>query len=122
MKLNRHTLRKMILNEIKMLNEGFDKGELSANKDKLVFHDFVYQVKTSGFTLGVKKAEVKTDGSVFVAVKPPWIPGLSDGKVKSGIIKDDLAKLKSKLMSGQNFSFKMKDKDGKDLNLSFIAV
>ena len=122
MKLNRQLLRKMILNEIKALNEGFKAGEISASSGKIVFGNFTYQVKTSGFELPVRKLKVLPDGAVSVTVKTPYVPFVSDGGEKSGNITDDLDKLKSALSKGEPFKFKMKDEKGEDVHLSFSIV
>ena len=73
MKLNRQLLRKMILNEIKTLNEGFKAGEISAQGGKILFGNFAYQVKTSGFELPVRKLKVLPSGAVSVTVKTPYV-------------------------------------------------
>jgi len=122
MKLNRRVLRKMILNEIKMLNEGFAEGEISAENGKIVFGNFMYQVKTKGIELPVKKLKVLPNGTVSVSVKTPYVPFVSDGSIKSGNITDDLDSLKASLAKGRPFSFKMKDEQGEDVNLSFATV
>lgn len=122
MKLNKKLLRKMILNEIKLLSEGFKKGEISAQDGKIVFGDFTYQVESSGFELPVKFLEVQEGGIVYVKVQTPYVPFMSDGKIKAGKITDDLDKLKSNLSRGKRFQFKMKDEKGKDVNLDFTVV
>lgn len=122
MKLNRRALRKMILNEIKALNEGFEEGEISADRGKIVFGNFTYQVKTSGIELPVKKLKVLPDGTVSVSVKTPYVPFISDGSVKSGKITDNLNTLKSSLSKGIPFTFNMKDDKGEDVKLNFETI
>ena len=121
MKLNRQFLRKLILEEINALNEGFSPGEIIAQGGKIIFNNITYTVQTRGFELPVKFLKVLENGFLSVGVKTPYVPLMSDGSVKKGEITQNLDTLKSLLSKGKQFKFTMKDEKGEDVNLDFVV-
>tara|TARA_A100001011_G_scaffold397051_1_gene496853 strand:- start:4427 stop:4801 length:375 start_codon:yes stop_codon:yes gene_type:complete len=121
-KLTRRQLRKLLLQEVKLISEGFQQGEVTAKQGNIVFGNYTYKVSTSGMSLPVRSLNVNSDGTIKVAVKTPRVPFLSDGSVKKGDITDDLDKLKSLLGRGKEFVFAMKDDKGEPVKLKFSAV
>lgn len=82
MKLNRQTLRKMILNEIKMLNENVKPA---AAKGKLVVGNKKFQLSKGVVNLSLSSLDVKTNGSADVVIKKGPIT-MGKGNVSSDVV------------------------------------
>lgn len=81
MELNRKILRKMILNEIKMLNENIQP---QAIKGLLVVGDKKFQL-SKGINLNLSSLKMKSDGSADVVIKKGFMT-MGKGNVGADIV------------------------------------